>query len=139
MSAAAAGAHQPAKRAMKLTRKQFERIVERAIGKIPEVIRDRIHNLAISIETRPGPDLLQEMEIPPGETLFGLYTGVPLPERSAVEPPLYPDTILIFQEPLETYCETTAELEMEIEITVVHEVAHYLGIDDDALADLGYE
>ena len=124
---------------MKLSRKQFERIVERAIGRIPEEIREHIHNLAISIETRPDPELLQEMGVPPGETLFGVYTGVPLPERSAVDPPLYPDTILIFQEPLETFCETTDELEMEIEITVVHEVAHYLGIDDDALADLGYE
>ena len=124
---------------MKLSRKQFERIVERAIGRIPEEIREHMHNLAISIETRPDPELLQEMDVPPGETLFGLYTGVPLPERSAVEPPLYPDTILIFQEPLETYCEKTDELEVEIEITVVHEVAHYLGIDDDALADLGYE
>ncbi len=124
---------------MKLSRKQFERIVEQAIERIPEEIRQHIHNLAISIEARPDPELLREMGVPPGETLFGVYTGVPLPERSAVEPPLYPDTILIFQEPLETYCETTAELEMEIEITVVHEVAHYLGIDDDALADLGYE
>jgi predicted Zn-dependent protease with MMP-like domain len=124
---------------MKLSRTQFEQIVEQAIERIPEKIRLHIHNLAISIETRPEPDLLQEMGVPPGETLFGLYTGVPLPERSAVDPPLYPDTILIFQEPLETYCETIDELEMEIEITVVHEVAHYLGIDDEALADLGYE
>ncbi|MGD8366958.1 MAG: metallopeptidase family protein, partial [Desulfobacterales bacterium] len=115
---------------MKLSRTQFEQIVEQAIERIPEKIRLHIHNLAISIETRPEPDLLQEMGVPPGETLFGLYTGVPLPERSAVDPPLYPDTILIFQEPLETYCETIDELEMEIEITVVHEVAHYLGIDD---------
>jgi predicted Zn-dependent protease with MMP-like domain len=124
---------------MKLKRAQFERIVERAIAKIPAEIRSRMNNLAISIEARPDRGLLEEMEIPPGETLFGVYTGIPLPERSAVEPPLYPDTILIFKEPLETYCETVEELEMEIEITVVHEVAHYLGIDDEALSDLGYE
>jgi predicted Zn-dependent protease with MMP-like domain len=124
---------------MKLSRKKFERIVEQSIARIPEEIRRHLHNLAISIENRPDPELLREMELPPGETLFGVYTGVPLPERSAVDPPLYPDTILIFQEPLETYCETIEELEMEIEITVVHEVAHYLGIDDEALADLGYQ
>ena len=124
---------------MKWTRKQFEKIVERSIGRIPEDIRAQMHNLAISIAPRPDPELLEEMEVPPGETLFGVYTGIPLPERSAVDPPLYPDTILIFQDPLEAYCETTAELEMEIEITVVHEVAHYLGLDDDVLADLGYE
>lgn len=124
---------------MKLSHKEFERIVEGALARIPQLIRDHLQNLAISIEKRPDAELLEEMGIPPGETLFGVYTGIPLPERSAIEPPLYPDTILIFKEPLERYCETIEELREEIEITVVHEVAHYLGIDDDALFDLGYE
>jgi predicted Zn-dependent protease with MMP-like domain len=124
---------------MKLRRKEFERIVERAIGRIPQEIREHMDNLAISVETRPSRELLEEMNVPPGDTLFGVYTGIPLPERSVFDPPLYPDTILIFQEPLEMYCETSEALEIEIEITVVHEVAHYLGIDDDALAALGYE
>jgi len=63
---------------------------------------------------------------------------VPLPERSATAPPLFPDEILIFREPLERCCRSAAELVEEIEITVVHEVAHYLGFDEDQLADLGY-
>lgn len=124
---------------MKLSHKEFERIVEGAIARIPQVIRDHMENLAISIEKRPDAGLLEEMGVPPGETLFGVYTGIPLPERSAVEPPLYPDTILIFKEPLERYCETIEELQEEIEITVVHEVAHYLGLSDEELEDLGYQ
>jgi len=60
-------------------------------------------------------------------------------ERSETYPPLYPDTIFIFQEPLEEMCGTTEELEREIEITVVHEVAHFIGIDDERLAELGYD
>ncbi len=124
---------------MKLSHKEFERIVEGALARIPHVIRDHMQNLAISIEKRPDNALLEEMGVPPGETLFGVYTGIPLPERSAIEPPLYPDTILIFKEPLERYCETIKELQEEIEITVVHEVAHYLGLSDEDLADLGYE
>jgi predicted Zn-dependent protease with MMP-like domain len=58
--------------------------------------------------------------------------------RSVFAPPLYPDTIFIFQEPLEGMCSTLDELEREIEITVVHEVAHFLGIGEDRLSELGY-
>jgi predicted Zn-dependent protease with MMP-like domain len=78
------------------------------------------------------------MGLPEEDTLFGVYDGIPLPERSVFEPPLYPDRILIFQEPLEEYCLSLDELEEEIEITVVHEVAHWLGIDDERLGELGY-
>lgn len=123
---------------MKLSREKFEAAVERAIARIPKEIRDHMHNLVISVEPNPLRELLMDMDVPPDEMLFGLYTGIPLPERSAFDPPLHPDKILIFQEPLENWCESLDELEAEIEITDVHEVAHYLGIDDDRLAELGY-
>lgn len=123
---------------MKLSQRQFDSAVERAIARIPEEIRDHMYNMAIIVEDFPSRELLDEVGVPEGETLFGLYTGIPLPDRSAAEPPLYPDEILIFKGPLETYCRDLAELEEEIEITVVHEVAHYLGFDEDQLADLGY-
>jgi predicted Zn-dependent protease with MMP-like domain len=123
---------------MKLSRKKFEEAVARAIARIPAEIRAHMHNLTIRVEPRPSRELLRDLEVPPGETLFGLYTGIPLPERFASEPPLYPDQILIFQRPLEQWCRSLQELEEEIEITVVHEVAHYLGFDDGRLADLGY-
>ena len=124
--------------AMRLSKKQFERSVERAIGRIPAEIQDRMQNLIIAIEDNPSPELLEDMGIPAEDTLFGLYTGIPLPERSLTEPPLYPDEIVIFREPLLQFCRDVEELENEIEITVVHEVAHYLGIDDDRLEELGY-
>jgi predicted Zn-dependent protease with MMP-like domain len=121
-----------------MSREKFEAVVERAIARIPSEIRERMHNLVISVEARPSPDLLADMGAPDDEILFGLYDGIPLPERSAFDPPLHPDKILIFQELLEEWCDTIDELEEEIEITVVHEVAHYLGIDDERLAQLGY-
>jgi predicted Zn-dependent protease with MMP-like domain len=123
---------------MKLSAKAFEAAVERAIARIPESIRRHLDNLAIFVERRPSRELLDEMGVPKGETLFGVFTGVPLNERSVTEPPLYPDEILIFQEPLEHWCRDRAELEREIEITVVHEVAHYMGLDDQQLEALGY-
>ena len=83
--------------------------------------------------------MLEEMGYPPDEPLLGLYEGAALAEHSFfAPPPLHPDTIFIFQEPLEEMCESLAELEREIEITVVHEVAHFLGISEERLEELGY-
>jgi len=124
---------------MKLSNKEFDRIVQQAIGRIPEEIRRHLDNILITVQKRPDPDMLEEMGYPPDEPLLGLYWGVPLNERSVADPPLYPDTIYIFKEPLEEMCETQEELEEEIEITVVHEVAHFLGMSEDRLAELGYE
>ena len=123
---------------MRINRKTFEDAVERAIESIPEMFRAQLTNIAIAVEDRPSADLLEEMGLPPDETLFGVFIGVSLPERSASEPPLYPDEILIFREPLMAACRTLDELEEEIAITVVHEVAHYLGLSEAQLDDLGY-
>ena len=73
------------------------------------------------------------------ETLFGIFEGTPLIERSVTSPPLFPDSILLFQEPLEEACETIGELEEEIEVTVVHEIAHFVGMSEERLAELGYD
>jgi predicted Zn-dependent protease with MMP-like domain len=80
----------------------------------------------------------KEMGLRPGDELLGLFRGVALIERSITAPPLYPDTIFLFQGPLEEMAETVEELEEQIEITVVHEVAHYIGMDEERLAELGY-
>jgi predicted Zn-dependent protease with MMP-like domain len=123
---------------MRINRREFEAAVERAIETIPEMFRAQLTNIAIAVEDRPSDDLLEEMGMSPGETLFGVFIGVALPERSASEPPLYPDEILIFREPLMAACRSLDELEEEIAITVVHEVAHYMGLSEERLEELGY-
>ena len=123
---------------MNLDQQEFDRVVDRAIRRIPREIRDHLENIVISVRERPSPDLLADMGLPPDDLLFGVFEGVPLSDRSITDPPLYPDTIVIFQEPLEQACASRDELEEEIEITVVHEVAHYLGISEEELEDLGY-
>jgi predicted Zn-dependent protease with MMP-like domain len=123
---------------MRISRKKFEDAVERALELIPEMFRAQLNNMTIAVEDLPSRDLLREMEIPPDETLFGVFTGVPLPERSVTQPPLYPDVILIFREPLMAACCSVEELEEEIAITVVHELAHYLGLSEERLEELGY-
>lgn len=123
---------------MKLTPKEFDRVVQRALDRIPEEIREHLANVTVTIQKRPSREMLAELGMTADDPPLGLYEGASLLERSVLEPPLYPDTIFIFQEPLEQMCETRKELEREIEITVVHEVAHFLGIEEERLAELGY-
>lgn len=122
----------------KLSTEAFDHLVEQAIARIPLEIRRHLDNLIISVQPNPSKELLAEIGFPQGEMLFGIFSGVPLTERSPTDPPLYPDTIYIFQEPLETFCLSHEELVREIEITVVHEIAHFIGFDDDELESLGY-
>jgi predicted Zn-dependent protease with MMP-like domain len=123
---------------MKLSDQEFDSVVKRAVRRIPREIRRHIKNVIISVQKRPSRELIHEVGLKSGVPLFGLYRGNPLQERSVTFPPLYPDTILIFQEPLELVCRTIEELEEQIEITVVHEVAHFIGISDERLVELGY-
>jgi predicted Zn-dependent protease with MMP-like domain len=124
---------------MRLSQTEFDAAIDRAIERIPEQLKAHLENIVISVQNRPSRELLDEMNIPPEETLMGVYQGVALTDRSATDPPLYPDSITIFQEPIEDACDSIEEIEEEIEITVVHEIAHFFGIDEDRLAELGYD
>jgi predicted Zn-dependent protease with MMP-like domain len=124
---------------MKLNPIEFDRAVRRAFNRIPAEIRDRMENVVLTVKKRPTQEMVEEMGYLPDEPLLGLYEGASLQEHSFfAPPPLHPDTIFIFQEPLEEMCGSLAELEREIEITVVHEVAHFLGISEERLEELGY-
>ena len=123
---------------MQRNRREFDRILAKAIRRLPAEIRSQLDNLIISVRDRPPPQLLEEMGLPPDEPLLGVFQGVPLPEQSLTAPPLLPASIIVFQGPLEEICETSQELEEEIEITLAHEVAHFLGIDEERLVELGY-
>ncbi|HVN96894.1 MAG TPA: metallopeptidase family protein [Syntrophorhabdaceae bacterium] len=123
---------------IKLSEKEFDGIVQKAVARIPAEIRQHLTNIIITVRKRPSKRMREEMELSPEEPLLGLFEGVALIDRSVTTPPLYPDMIYLFQEPLEAMCETLNELEQEIEITVVHEVAHYIGMTEARLAELGY-
>jgi len=123
---------------IKMSQKEFDRAVKRAFDRIPVEIQDHLENVVIAVRKRPSKEMLEELGMTPRNPPLGFYQGASLMGRSVFAPPLYPDTIFIFQEPLEEMCSTLDELEREIEITVVHEVAHFLGIGEDRLAELGY-
>lgn len=121
-----------------LSDREFERIVRRVIEGIPDEIMRHVENVAIMVEDRPSPELLRDMGLSAHEPLLGVYTGVALPERSVTWPEFLPDAIILFKDPLLEICGSIDELEEEIETTVVHEIAHYFGISEDRLAELGY-
>jgi predicted Zn-dependent protease with MMP-like domain len=123
---------------VKLSEEEFDRIVAHAVDRIPSEIRQHLDNIVITVKKRPSRQMMREMGMHPDDYPLGLFQGVPLIERSATIPPLYPDMIYLFQEPLEEICDTREELEEEIEVTVVHEVAHYIGMTEERLAELGY-
>lgn len=120
-----------------MQRKQFEQLVNEAVAELPDEFRERIRDVLIIVDDNPSPQMLEEMDLPEDETLFGLYEGTPLTERG-INAPLQPDRIWIFQQPIEEECETEEEIRDEIKITIVHEVAHFFGLDDDYLEDIGY-
>ena len=123
---------------MKLSKREFDKVVKRAIRRIPDELRQPLDNLLISVRRRPSAQMMEEVDLAPDEPLLGMFQGTPLSERSLTSPPLFPDTILLFQEPLEEICETLEELEGQIELTLVHEVAHFFGITEERLSELGY-
>jgi predicted Zn-dependent protease with MMP-like domain len=105
----------------------FDERVDLVLRSLPAELREAIRNVEITVED----------EHPDDPDLFGLYEGIPLPERGDWAGSL-PDRIRIFRRPLIESFSNPAELEAEIRITVLHEVAHYFGIDEDRLDDLGY-
>ena len=100
-----------------------------ALDELPPDLAEALHNVAVVVED----------EHPDDPDLFGLYEGVPLPERSSGDSGRLPDRIAVYRLPLEETFADPAELEREIRITVLHELAHYFGIDEDRLVELGYE
>lgn len=114
---------------MDLTRAEFEELVSEALDTIPPELTRLMDNVAVFVEDEPDPD---------GPVLLGLYEGIPLTERGEWYAGVLPDRITIYMGPLLRMCETLMEVVDEVAVTVVHEVAHHFGIDDDHLHELGW-
>jgi predicted Zn-dependent protease with MMP-like domain len=122
---------------VRLSRRRFQELVEQALTEVPEPFRRALDNVHVVVEDWPTPEQLASVGLPEDGVLFGLYEGTPLLERG-LEPPLLPDRITLFQGPLEEACDTEEALQEEIRKTVLHELGHYFGLDEDRLAELGY-
>jgi len=116
-----------------MRRADFERLVEEALLEIPRRFRKAMTNVAVVVEEEPPPDLLEEMEIEPPDSLFGLYQGTPLPERSWSYGNTLPDRISIYQRPIEEACEDDEEIMNCVAETVIHEFGHYFGMSEEEI------
>jgi predicted Zn-dependent protease with MMP-like domain len=115
---------------------RFERLVDRAVASIPAPFSAALDEVVILVEDDPTPEQLEENGLEPDDSLYGLYEGVPRTEWGA-DWAIAPNRITLFRRPLEEDFETPRELEREVRRTVIHELAHHLGIDDDRLDELG--
>ncbi len=122
-----------------MRRSEFDKLVRAALRRIPEDFRSALDNVQIVVRDWPDPEVMEEMTGDPESVVYGLFTGRPLTERHYDDWGELPATITIFQGPLEEDFPDRRELEREIEITLVHEIAHYMGIDEEKLASYGYD
>ena len=122
-----------------MDRASFIAVVRHALRDVPPPFREHLKQVDIVVKGRPTQHDLREAGLPPGESMYGFYRGIPLTQRGAHDTLVLPDVIDIYQEPLEEDFPELSELEDEIRITVLHELAHFFGIDDDRLEELGLE
>ncbi len=116
-----------------MTRRQFEALVERALRSLPRPFREKLANIAVVVEDWADEETLAEMGIEPPDTLYGLYRGVDFTRRDSTYGNVLPDVITIYQGPIEEDCADEAEMAELVRETVMHEIGHYFGLDDETL------
>ena len=121
-----------------LSREDFESLVDEALSSLPEEVQRWLDNVAIVVADRPSPEQQARTGLGPGSLLFGLYEGVPKTRRGVTYGEVVPDKILIFQRPIEMVCRTPAQVRSQVRRTVLHEIGHHLGLDEDELEESGY-
>jgi predicted Zn-dependent protease with MMP-like domain len=117
-------------------RAKFEAVVADALRSIPRNFRDALRNIAIVVEDEPSRELLREMEIDPPDTLFGLYQGTPLTERTWDYGNALPDRILVFQGPHEREADDDQDLVISVGETLIHEIGHYFGMSEEEIEEI---
>jgi len=119
-----------------MTRARFERLVADALETMPQSFRQAVRNVVVIVEDAPAPELLDDVGIDPPDTLFGLYKGVPLPERDWTHANALPDRITLFQKPIEAASQNDNEVVVAIGETVIHEFGHYFGLSEEEIEEI---
>lgn len=123
---------------MLLTPAEFELLVDQALAELPPYFADRMANVAVMVRPWPTRSELEQARTPAGHTLLGLYQGIPLTVRTSGYNLVSPDTITLYQGPIERAAGPSLEaIRKQVRRTVLHELAHHFGIDDDRLRELG--
>ena len=116
-----------------MTRRQFEALVEKSLRKLPRAFKEKVANIAVVVEDWADDETLAEMGIEPPDTLYGLYQGVDITQRDSSYGNVLPDVITIYQGPIEEDAADEEEMAEIVRETVMHELGHYFGLDDDTM------
>jgi predicted Zn-dependent protease with MMP-like domain len=124
--------------AYRVSKSKFAELVELAIAELPEEFARFIEEVPIEVRNRPTAEQMAELGLKPGRLLLGLYRGRPRTVRSVQDSGTMPDVIYVFQQPIEQYCSSEADLVRQVRKTVLHEIGHHFGLGEDELEKLGY-
>jgi predicted Zn-dependent protease with MMP-like domain len=116
-----------------MNRRRFEALVDKALRRLPRKFKEKIANVAVVVEDWADDETLADVGIEPPDTLYGLYRGIDLTRRDSAYGNVLPDTITIYQGPIEEDCVDEDEMADLIRETVIHEVGHYFGLDDETM------
>ncbi len=122
---------------IQLTNDEFDRAIADALAELPDAFRPYLANVIVEAWDRPTAQLVREQDVP--DDILGLYIGCPLEDKALEQPAALPDRVLIFRRNLCEMCDSRAELLEEIRITVLHEIGHHFGLDEQRLGELGYD
>lgn len=117
---------------MRVPPEEFESLVAKALEDLPEEFGELLENVAVVVEEEPDPEDLDALGMEPDDEIFGLYQGVPLADRSTYYSAL-PDRVTIYSGPILRACTTRREVIREVRDTVVHELGHHFGLDEDEM------
>ena len=115
-----------------MERERFVKLVEQVLDALPERFRERIHNLAVLVEDRPSDNIARSRD----GLVLGIYQGVPATQKSVFDMSYGPDRIVLYQKNIEAVCDSEAEIRHEVRQTVLHELGHYFGMDEEQLKDV---
>lgn len=125
-------------RKIRLSLDQFEALVSQALKDIPPEFLEKLENMEIVVEEEPSPELLKDLGVGEMGLLFGLYQGVPRPEKSFFQGVSLPDRITLFRAPILRSCRSEQNVKDQIRKTLVHEMAHHFGFSEIRIRHLGY-
>ncbi len=123
---------------MRVSREEFEELVREALDEVPEQFLPYLENLSVDVEDMPSAADCEAVGIDDPRSLLGLYHGTPLPMQSVNTPYRWPERIAIYQNNIQRLCRTRRQIVRQIRKTVLHEVGHHFGLDEDDLHELGY-
>jgi predicted Zn-dependent protease with MMP-like domain len=116
----------------------FDRLIAEAIDSLPDEFRDKMQNISIDVQPLPDEQTCREMELNSPYELLALYRGVPLTDRHVDSPFSWPDSIVIYKQSVESAARTPRQAVRQIRKTVLHEIGHFFGLDEEDLDELGY-